>query len=62
MKEQIKSGNAVIEEFFSEIMNIEGIEENSVSSIVSLYSEGKLTDKNVLNALDELVQKELSNG
>lgn len=60
MDKKIKSGKEVIDEFFSEIYNIEGIDENTVDLLISLYSEGKLTDKNIQNKLDELLQEELT--
>lgn len=60
MDKKIKSGKEVIDEFFSEIYNIENIDEKTVEALISLYSEGKLTDKNIQNKLDELLQKELT--
>lgn len=46
--------------FFSEIYNIENVDEKTVQAVVSLYSEGKLTDKNIQNVLEILVQEELT--
>jgi len=60
MDKKIKSGKDVIDEFFSEIYNIDNVDEKTVESLVSLYDEGKLTDKNIQNALDELLQEELT--
>lgn len=60
MAKEIKSGKEVIDEFFSEIYNIENVDEKTVEALVSLYSEGKLTDKNIQNALELLVQNELT--
>ena len=60
MAEKIKSGNEVIEDFFAEILNIEDADEKTVQILVSLEGEGKLTDKNIQNALDALLQKELA--
>lgn len=60
MDNKIKSGKEVIDEFFSEIYNIENVDENTVESLIALYSEGKFTDKNIQNALDELLQEELT--
>lgn len=60
MDKKIKSGKEVIDEFFSEIYNIENIDEKTVESLVSLYGEGKFTDKNIQNKLDELLQEELT--
>ena len=56
MSEEIKSGKDVIDEFFSEIYNIDNVDEKTVEALVSLYGEGKLTDKNIQNALEDLVQ------
>jgi len=60
MDKKIKSGKEVIDEFFSEIYNIENIDKKTVEALISLYSEGKLTDKNIQNKLDELLQEELT--
>jgi hypothetical protein len=60
MDKEIKSGKMVIDEFFSEIYNIENVDEKTVEALVSLYSEGRLSDKNIQNALEVLVQQELT--
>ena len=60
MNKEIKSGKDVIDEFFSEIYNIENVDEKTVDALVLLYGEGKLTDKNIQNALEDLVQQELN--
>ena len=60
MEDKIKSGKDVIDEFFSEIPNIENVDEKTVNAIVELYSENKLTDRNIQNALDKLLQNELN--
>jgi hypothetical protein len=59
MDDKIKSGKDVIDDFFAEIYNIPNADKKTVDAIVELYSQGKLTDKNVQNTLDEIVQKEL---
>lgn len=59
MSDVIKSGKEVIDEFFAEIIKIEGVDENTVEKLTSLYSEGKLTDTNIQNALEQLLQEEL---
>ena len=60
MDKEIKSGKEVLDEFFSEIYNIENVDERTVDVLVSLYSEGKLTDKNIQNKLEELDHQELT--
>ena len=60
MSDGIKSGKQVIDDFFSEIMNIDGVDKQTVKKLASLYSEGKLTDTNIENAMGQLLQEELS--
>lgn len=57
---EIKSGKEVINEFFSEIYNIENVDKKTVETLFSLYSEGKFTDTKIQNALEDLVQQELA--
>ncbi len=59
MDDKIKSGKEVIDEFVSEIYNVENADKATVDAIVLLYSKNKLSDTNLQNALDDLVQKEL---
>lgn len=60
MNDEIKSGKDVIDEFFSEILNVEGVDQKTVEKLVELYSEGKLTDSKIQNALEELKQDALN--
>lgn len=57
MEKQIKSGKDVIDEFFSEILNVKGTDESTVNKLIELYSENKLTDSNIQNALEVLKQE-----
>lgn len=59
MDNKIKSGKDVIDNFFAEIYNIPNADKNTIDVLVNLYSQGKLSDKNVQNTLDELVQNNL---
>lgn len=59
MNNNIKSGKEVIDEFFSEIYNVENVDKTTVDVLVSLYKKTKLTDTNIQNALDDILQKEL---
>lgn len=59
MDDKIKSGKDVIDDFFAEIYNIPNADKKTVDALVELYSQGRLSDKNVQNTLDEIVQKEL---
>lgn len=59
MSDEIKNGKEVIDEFFKEIINIEGIDKKTVEKLTALYNEGKLTDTNIQNALGQLFQEEI---
>lgn len=54
MAKQIKSGKEVLDDFFAEIKNENGLDHETISAILELYNNGKLTDKNLTNALSEL--------
>lgn len=60
MSDQIKSGKDVIDEFFAEILNVEGVDQKTVEKLIELYSEDKLTDSKIQNALEELKQDALN--
>lgn len=60
MSNKIKSGKDVINEFFAEILNVEGVDQKTVEKLVALYKENKLTDSNIQNTLEELKQAELN--
>lgn len=60
MDKQVKSGKEVIDDFFAEILNVERTDENTVNKLIELYSENKLTDSNIQNALEELKQEAIN--
>lgn len=59
MSDKVKSGKEVVDEFFAEILDVEGVDEKTVKKLVSLRDERKFTDTNIQNAMDELIQEEL---
>lgn len=60
MSEKIKSGKEVIDEFFSEIFNVKNVDKDTVEQLLALYDQKKLTNTQIQNALDGILQKELS--
>jgi len=54
MTEQIKSGQEILDEFFSQIIDIEGVDQDVAKTIIKLYQEGKLTNTNITNELQRL--------
>lgn len=59
MDNKITSGKDVINDFLAEIYNIPNADKKTVDALVELHSQGKLSDKNVQNTMDEIVQKEI---
>ncbi len=57
MEKPIKSGKEVIDEFFAEILNVKGTDEDTVNKLIELYGENKFTDSNIQNTLEELKQE-----
>lgn len=54
MSNKIKSGKEVIDEFFDNLKNLEGVDEATIKKIIELHEMGKLTDANLSNALSDL--------
>jgi hypothetical protein len=59
MTDQIKSGQEILDEFFSHITDIEGADQEVIETIVKLYQDGKLTNTNISNELSRLREKRL---
>ena len=57
MSNEIKSGKQILDEFFQEIKSLPDVDKNVVNTITDLYEEGKLTERNLSNALLELREK-----
>ena len=59
MIDKIKTGKEVVDEFFAEILSIQGVDRKTAEKLASLYTEGKLTDTNIQNAMVQLLQDEV---
>lgn len=51
---KVKSGKEILEDFFKEISSIENVDKMIANSLAELYTNGKLTDKNVVNELQKI--------
>ena len=60
MTDRIRSGQEVLDEFFTEIASIEGIDNDVADIVINLYREGKLTDTNLSNELMGIRQEKIS--
>lgn len=58
MTNEIKSGQAILDEFFSQIENIDGVNKEVASVILRLYQKGKLTNTNLSNELSTVREKQ----
>ncbi len=61
MSDETKSGRVVVDEFFAGIRDVEGVDSRVVEKLISLHSAKRLTDTNIRNAMEQLLQEELGN-
>ena len=60
MTDRIRSGQEVLDEFFTEIASIEGVDQDVANIAENLYREGKLTDTNLSNELARIKEEKTS--
>lgn len=60
MEKQVKSGKEILEEFFSNIQSMENVDKKLAQSLADLFKQGKLTDANVKNELQQLREKDVN--
>lgn len=58
MDKKVKSGKEILDDFFSNISNIENVDSVLAESLATLYDQNKLTDINVKNELQKLRDKD----
>lgn len=54
MDTQVKSGKEILDDFFKNIQKIKNVDKSLAQSLVNLYAQGKLTDANLKNELQQL--------
>ncbi|MBS4040071.1 MAG: hypothetical protein KGZ81_05675 [Flavobacteriales bacterium] len=54
MKDKVKSGKEILDDFFDGIEEIENVDKDIAKMLSKLYQEDKLTDTNVKNELQKL--------
>lgn len=54
MKNKVKSGKEIVDDFFKNIENIDGVDKDIAKMLTSLYENDKLTEINVKNELPKL--------
>lgn len=52
MANEIKSGQEILDEFFSQITNIGGVDKEVAETVLKLYKDDKLTNTNLSNELN----------
>jgi hypothetical protein len=58
MTDKIKSGQEILDNFFSQITSIEGVDKEVANVVLSLYQNGKLTNTNLSNELGKIREKQ----
>jgi hypothetical protein len=58
MANKVKSGKEILDDFFSNISNIESVDKGLAECLATLYQQGKLTDTNVKNEFQYLRDKD----
>jgi hypothetical protein len=53
---KVKSGKEIADDFFKTIETIEGVDVTIAGCLAELYAQGKLSDKNIINKLQEIRQ------
>ena len=56
-KNTVKSGKEILDEFFRDISSIENIDKTIANMLMKLYTDGKLTEKTVINELQKIRTK-----
>lgn len=54
MDKKLKSGKEIMDEFFAELGTIEGLDEDIANELVILYNENKLSERGIINSLNDL--------
>ncbi len=54
MDNEIKSGKEILDDFFGNVEEIEGVDPQVAAAVKKLYDDGKLTHTNLFNALAAL--------
>jgi len=57
MTDKTKSGQEILDDFFSQITSIEGVDKEVANVVLKLYQDSKLTNTNLSNELSNLREK-----
>ena len=61
MTKRIKSGQELLDEFFSDVTKLSGVDQDTAEVIKRLYDDGKLTVTNIANELQLVREADSSN-
>lgn len=54
MSGELKSGQEILDDFFSQITNIDGVDKDVAEAVLKLYKDNKLTNTNLSNELSRI--------
>lgn len=58
MNEKVISGKEMLDKFFANISNVDNVDKSIAEVLSDLYTQGKLSDTNLKNALQNLRENE----
>ncbi|NLA24866.1 MAG: hypothetical protein GX879_07865 [Bacteroidales bacterium] len=58
MGKTVKSGKEILDDFFNSLDTFKEVDDDIISMLIDLYNEGKLTDTNLKNELQNLREKD----
>jgi hypothetical protein len=58
MNEKVISGKEMLDNFFANISNVDNVDKSIAEVLSDLYTQGKLSDTNLKNALQNLRENE----
>jgi len=58
--EEVLTGEELVRKFFSEISEIKGVDKEIVELLIRLFTEGKLSQANIANQLDQIRRSALN--
>jgi len=60
MSDEVKSGQQMLDEFFSELAEAKEVDKEIADIVIKLYGEGKLTNTNLSNEFAGILEEKLN--
>ena len=60
MSDEVKSGQQMLDEFFSELAEMKKVDKEIADIVIELYREGKLSNTNLSNEFARILEEKLN--